>query len=347
MGDFGNKFRKARESKELSLDDVSNVIKIAPRMLRAIEEENFDQLPGGVFNKGFIRSYAKQLGLDPEETVNEYLEKMRQAQIEAQKAWQPEPEPEKRPPTKKTPAKTERPARPAADPATSVEELPNLQLPRAKDLRSRKKEYLPRPTPDIPWRIVAVAIVVVILAAVLWVRHSRRTHLQAVNPPVTSQTATQAPAPVTGPVPPSSAPTTAAATPAAPQPTTPAPEQNPAEDKNDVTVRNFGAPLPKPVPKSSDKPTGSLALTVRASENSWISVIADGQPLTEETLIAPAHPTFRASQSFVVKVGNAAAVTFLWNGQELPAQGGEGEVKTLVFDSNGMHAASPSQTSNQ
>src|SRR5579872_3533427 len=56
MGDFGNKFRKARESKELSFDDVSNVIKITPRMLRAIEEENFDQLPGGVFNKGFIRS---------------------------------------------------------------------------------------------------------------------------------------------------------------------------------------------------------------------------------------------------------------------------------------------------
>lgn len=347
MGDFGNKFRKARESKELSFDDVSNVIKIAPRMLRAIEEENFDQLPGGVFNKGFIRSYAKQLGLDPEETVNEYLEKMRQAQIEAQKAWQPEPVPEKPAPAKKTPAKTERPARPAAKPAApvGVEELPNLHLPRADDIRGRKKEFLPRPTPDIPWRIVAVAMVVVILAAVLWVRHSHRLHSQAVNVPVTSQPAAQSPAPVTSSVTPSSQPTTA--TNAAPQPTPPAPEQNPADDKNDVTVRNFGTPLPKPAPKSSDKPAGSLALTVRASENSWISVIADGQPLTEETLIAPAHPTFRASQSLVVKIGNAAAVTFLWNGQELPAQGGEGEVKTLVFDSNGMHAAAPSQPSNQ
>ena len=54
MGEFGEKFRKARETKELSFDDVSNVIKISPRMLKAIEEENFDQLPGGVFNKGFI-----------------------------------------------------------------------------------------------------------------------------------------------------------------------------------------------------------------------------------------------------------------------------------------------------
>ena len=84
-------------------------------------------------------------------------------------------------------------------------------------------------------------------------------------------------------------------------------------------------------------------LTLRASENSWVSITADGQPLTEETLIAPAHPTFRASQNFVVKVGNAAAVSFLWNGQEIPAQGGEGEVKTLVFDANGMRPAAPSQ----
>lgn len=48
MGQFGDKFRKAREKKELSFDDVSKVIKITPRLLRAIEEEQFEQLPGGV-----------------------------------------------------------------------------------------------------------------------------------------------------------------------------------------------------------------------------------------------------------------------------------------------------------
>ena len=73
MGEFGDKFRKAREKKELSLDDVSNVTKIGSRMLRAIEEEHFDDLPGGVFNKGFIRAYAKHLGLDAEDAVSDYL----------------------------------------------------------------------------------------------------------------------------------------------------------------------------------------------------------------------------------------------------------------------------------
>src|SRR3954466_6310478 len=90
MGEFGDKFRKAREKKELSLDDVSNVTKISARMLQAIEQEHFDQLPGGVFNKGFIRAYAKHLGLGGEEAVTDYLASVRRAQIDAHEVWEPE-----------------------------------------------------------------------------------------------------------------------------------------------------------------------------------------------------------------------------------------------------------------
>src|SRR6201988_2940891 len=88
MGHFGDKFRQAREKKELTLDQVSNVTKISSRMLRAIEEEHFDQLPGGVFNKGFIRAYAKHLGINDQEAVDEYLECLRQEQIKAQAVWE-------------------------------------------------------------------------------------------------------------------------------------------------------------------------------------------------------------------------------------------------------------------
>src|ERR1700751_4564209 len=87
VGEFGDTFRKAREKKELTLDDVSNVTKISARMLQAIEEENFDQLPGGVFNRGFIRAYAKHLGLDSEEAVNDYLACLRQAQVDSLDGW--------------------------------------------------------------------------------------------------------------------------------------------------------------------------------------------------------------------------------------------------------------------
>ena len=86
MGGFGEKFRQEREQRGLTLDDVSNVTKISSRMLKAIEQERFDVLPGGVFNKGFIRAYAKILGFSPEESISEYLAALSQAQIDAQNA---------------------------------------------------------------------------------------------------------------------------------------------------------------------------------------------------------------------------------------------------------------------
>jgi hypothetical protein len=105
-------------------------------------------------------------------------------------------------------------------------------------------------------------------------------------------------------------------------------------------VRTF----PKSNAKPSDKTPAPLTLIIRATETSWISVLVDGQPASQETLIAPAHTSVRATHEIVAKVGNAAGVTFLWNGQEIPAEGGESEVKTFVFDAQGMRIlpASPS-----
>jgi Domain of unknown function (DUF4115) len=106
-----------------------------------------------------------------------------------------------------------------------------------------------------------------------------------------------------------------------------------------VTIRSF-ATTPA---KTSDESTKKLTLVVRASENSWISVTSDGQPLTQETLIAPAATSFHATRELIVRVGNAAGVSFLWNGEELPPQGAEAEAKTFIFDAQGMRAATPPQ----
>src|SRR5258708_21448529 len=54
-------------------------------MLRALEEEHFDQLPGGVFNKGFVRGYARQAGLDEAEAITDYLAALRESQVQSQK----------------------------------------------------------------------------------------------------------------------------------------------------------------------------------------------------------------------------------------------------------------------
>ena len=42
-------------------------------MLRALEEEKFDQLPGGIFNKGFVRAYARHVGLDEDQAIADYM----------------------------------------------------------------------------------------------------------------------------------------------------------------------------------------------------------------------------------------------------------------------------------
>jgi cytoskeletal protein RodZ len=84
VGVFGEKFRKQREERGLELDAISNTTKISTRMLRALEDEHFDQLPGGVFNKGFVRAYARQIGLNEEEAVADYLAALRESQIQQQ-----------------------------------------------------------------------------------------------------------------------------------------------------------------------------------------------------------------------------------------------------------------------
>ncbi len=73
MAGFGEKLRRQRELRGISLDQIATATKISTRMLKAIEDEKFDLLPGGIFNKGFIRAYAKFLGLDEEQTVADYV----------------------------------------------------------------------------------------------------------------------------------------------------------------------------------------------------------------------------------------------------------------------------------
>src|SRR6202044_2825950 len=84
VGAFGEKLRNQREQRGIELDAISNTTKISTRMLRALEDEHFDQLPGGVFNKGFVRAYARQVGLNEEEAVTDYLTALRESQIAAQ-----------------------------------------------------------------------------------------------------------------------------------------------------------------------------------------------------------------------------------------------------------------------
>ena len=69
---FGEHLKREREMRGVSLEEISQATRIAPRFLTAIENEQWDKLPGGVFNRGFIRSIAHYLGLDEDSMVAEY-----------------------------------------------------------------------------------------------------------------------------------------------------------------------------------------------------------------------------------------------------------------------------------
>lgn len=69
---FGEQLKREREMRGVSLEEISVATRIAPRFLEALENEQWEQLPGGVFNRGFIRSVARFLGLDEDNLVAEY-----------------------------------------------------------------------------------------------------------------------------------------------------------------------------------------------------------------------------------------------------------------------------------
>jgi cytoskeleton protein RodZ len=72
MTNFGASFKKARESRGISLVQIASETRISSRFLTAIENEEFNLLPGGIFNRGFVRTYAQKVGLDPDQAVADY-----------------------------------------------------------------------------------------------------------------------------------------------------------------------------------------------------------------------------------------------------------------------------------
>lgn len=76
MPGVGATLREARERKGLTLKEVSTATKIPPHTLELIERNDLDQLPGGIFVRGFLRSYAAEVGLDPDAVVSEYLQQL-------------------------------------------------------------------------------------------------------------------------------------------------------------------------------------------------------------------------------------------------------------------------------
>ena len=72
----GRDLQAARTARGLSLDELSARTKVSAERLKAIEDENVDQLPSVVYLRGFVRAYADEVGLEPDATVRQYIQEI-------------------------------------------------------------------------------------------------------------------------------------------------------------------------------------------------------------------------------------------------------------------------------
>ena len=75
---IGEKLRLAREARGIVLRDISEQTRISIRYLEAIESDDFRRLPGGIFNRSFIRAYAKFIGYDENNALEDYARTLRE-----------------------------------------------------------------------------------------------------------------------------------------------------------------------------------------------------------------------------------------------------------------------------
>ncbi len=87
MLSLGNELKRAREERGITLHEIANATHIGVRFLQAIESDSYDILPGGVFNRAFVRKFAKQVGFDEQQAMKLYEEQLEEMGGEPQRRY--------------------------------------------------------------------------------------------------------------------------------------------------------------------------------------------------------------------------------------------------------------------
>lgn len=339
MSSFGEQLRQARESQNITLQEIAATTKISSRALKALESEQFDQLPGGIFNKGFVRAYARYVGLDEEKMLAAYMAA-------------------------------------AKDDAASETDIQTVSNQIAA---ARKPVKEPRISGSTLMGVLAVIVGLALGGLWFREHRREAREQAAIQaaqpaPPVAAPQpappapeaappdsgATEGAAPgTTGETAPATTPAgtvansnaapnaAAGALPNAATPNTPpkaspnvppnaapnaasGPAANAAGAKPEV-ARDAGASAGQPAP---------VEVSFSATQKAWISVRSDGKAVESLTL-DPDIPelrsrSYKAQEKLRVVVGNAGGVTAVCNGKPAGPLGAEGQPKTITFTSQGI-----------
>jgi len=255
MSEFGAQLKQAREGRGISLRQVATSTKISTVALEALERGDLSKLPGGIFSRAFVRAYAVEVGLDPDEIVSQFL-----VELGVHESQMGDDE---------------------IHPEVTADDRAFLEQQRRASL----------------WlRIGLGAVVLLIIAAVMWWRMSNGT------------------------------PQDDAAV--APQASASAPEVTQVSSMPQTSGPSVPESTPTPAPASSASP---VWIELTTTDNCWVQITTDGRAGSGRVFAAGERQRVEATREIVLQVGNAGVVSWTVNGRPGRSLGGVGVVRTVTI----------------
>ncbi len=300
--------KSLRESRGLTIEALYNATKVRPAFLEAIETGNFRILPERIYSEAFIRNYAAQVGVNPEDILSRYRKYLNI------------PEPGKTP-EKKTDKKTDKKAEKNAEgQAASRQDDGKSPLQEIKAPEHEKSEKpvakSPAGMPGKKFSRLAVSLVMTVLVICGGFLYFLLSDDSSGPELLIKAEKPAAPAPQE----------------AGPQA---APDMKPAETQpNEQPGANAGQPTqesqPVAAPESRPAAPSSNKLVIHANELTWISITEDNsQPY--QIMLRPGDNLERTAGKFLLDVGNAGGIVVNFNGADLGVPGQSGQVVHLVL----------------
>ena len=324
MTQVGETLRRERIKRNLDFEQISRELKISARFLEAIENDQYEKLPGGVFAKSFVRQYARLLGLDEEELAG---------QVQSQLS-----------PVADVPQFAE---------TSKAAGLAPIQVPRVEEWETVGDRRF-RWGGSLSAAAMVVVVMLVCSAVYTWIqrRNNAPTVVQSTPPataPAPPQVQPAAPPPAATPAPTEATPGATVNASAQP-PAQPVPEASPQSTGQAAgqTTPQPSAPglQPAPAQTAEQKPTvqqpaapnpnATVHVEITAEEPVWVLARTDGKYSFSATLTAGQSRNVEAVKDIVLRLGNAGGVQITLNGKPLGAVGPKGQPRTIQLTSGGF-----------